>query len=90
MMDGLKEKINNYLEQVGILGDSVALQLLRETLELLNMQHQIDSNGAKTPNLNDTLKAIQQSLARIKSKKATISKPQDYAVITAAAAAQSG
>lgn len=47
-----------YLALLGTVEDPVALQLLKEIMELLETQKQIDDDRAKTPDLNDSLKAI--------------------------------
>ena len=53
--ENLREMIKDYLDRVGIVGDPVALQLLKNSAELLQAQKQIDDEVAKTPNiLNDT------------------------------------
>lgn len=47
-----------YLALMGTVEDPAALQLLKETMELLETQKQIDDGRAKTLDLNDSLKAI--------------------------------
>ena len=75
--ESLREKIKDYLDRVGTVGDPVALQLLKNSAELLEAQKQIDDEVAKAPNiLNDTLQSIQQTLTRIERKDTT---PQSYA-----------
>lgn len=84
----LLQNIISYLAQKGSAGGPPkALQLLEKTVEQLKMQKEIDNNdGTRTPNnLNDTLKAIQLSLARIERKGITPPKAKSYA-----AAAKSG
>lgn len=69
------------------MGDPTALELLKETIEHLKAQKHIDNNRAKTPNLDNTLKEIQLSLARIERKDSTTPGHKNYAA--AAAVAQS-
>lgn len=77
----LLQNVIVYLERVGLVGDPEALELLEETVDHLKAQKQIDNkdNGAKAPsNLKDTLKNIQQSLARIEHKEIIPSAPKNY------------
>ena len=56
-------KIKEYLDRVGTVGDPEALQLLRNSAEILQAQNLVDDKVAETPNnIGDTLQAIQQSL----------------------------
>ena len=43
---------------MSFVGDPTTLELLKETIELLEAQKHINKNRAKTPNLDDTLKDI--------------------------------
>lgn len=54
--------------RVSFVGDPVALELLKETMKLLEAQKHINNNKAKVPDLKDTLKDIQLFLARIEHK----------------------
>ena len=75
--ESLREKIKEYLNRVGIVGNPVALQLMENSAELLQAQKQIDDEVVKAPNiLIDTLQSIQQILIRIERKDTT---PQCYA-----------
>lgn len=58
LLAGLQSRIMGYLALLGTVEDPAALQLLKETMELLETQKQIDDDRAKTPDLNDSLKAI--------------------------------
>ena len=70
--ESLREKIKGYLDRVGTVGDPVALQLLKNSAELLQAQKQIDDEVAKAPNiLNNTLQSIQQTMTRIEQKDIT-------------------
>ena len=85
LLAGLRGKIKGYLSRVSFVGDPAALELLKETMELLEAQKHIDENRAKTPNLDDTLKDIQLSLASIERKESSTPMFKNYA---AAAIAQ--
>ena len=70
-------KIKEYLDRVGTVGDPEALQLLRNSAEILQAQNLVDDKVAETPNnIGDTLQAIQQSLTRIERNETT---PRSYA-----------
>ena len=74
---GLHVKIKEYLDRVGTVGDPEALQLLRNSAEILQAQNLVDDKVAETPNnIGDTLQAIQQSLTRIERNETT---PRSYA-----------
>ena len=73
----LHVKIKEYLDRVGTVGDPEALQLLRNSAEILQAQNLVDDKVAETPNnIGDTLQAIQQSLTRIERNETT---PRSYA-----------
>ena len=71
--------------QISFVEDPVALELLKEIMKLMEVQKHIDNNRTKVPNLEDTLKNIQLSLARIERKEPVTPVFKNYA---AAAAAQ--
>ena len=74
--ESLREKIKEYLDRVGTVGDPVALQLLKSSAELLQAQKQIDDEVAMAPNIHiDTLQSIQQIPTRKEQKDTT---PQSY------------
>ena len=79
LLAGLRGKIKGYLSRVSFVGDPAALELLKETMELLEAQMHIDDNRAKAPNLEDTFKDIQLSLARIERKELATPVSKNYA-----------
>lgn len=81
LLESLQGKIKRFLMYVGSAGDPAAWQLLKETMKLLEAQKRINNEKAKTSNLNNILKNIQLSLAKIKRKE-PISMLKNYAAIT--------
>ena len=70
-------KIKEYLNRVYTVGDPEALQLLRNSAEILQAQNLVYDKVAEIPNnICDTLQAIQQSLTRIERNETT---PRSYA-----------
>lgn len=83
-MNGLQKKIKGYLIQVGIIRNSMALEMLNKTMDLLEKQKQFDNNGTTTLNsLSNTLKIIQLSLACIEHKDSILLEPRNYAIVVA-------
>ena len=89
LLAGLQGRIKEYLAYVSTARDSVALELLKETAELLNTQKEIDNSRAKMPNLKDTLNAIQLSLIRIEQKESIAPVSRNYATVATVAAQNS-
>ena len=69
----------DYLTEVGDGGEPKGTEVLKEVREFLLNQRNIDNDNDKTPStLNNTLREIQQSLARIEGTK-PITKANNYA-----------
>lgn len=67
----------------------MALELLQETVELLDTQKEIDNSRAKISDINNTLKAIQLSLMRIEHKESIAPVPKNYTAVATTAAQNS-
>lgn len=83
-MNGLQERIKGYLIQVSTIRNSMALEMLNKTMDLLEKQKQFDNNGTTTLNsFSNTLKIIQLSLACIEYKDSILLEPRNYAIVVA-------
>ena len=70
--------------RVGTVRDPAALELLNETMNLLEKQRQFDNDGATMLNsLSDMLKVIQLLLARIENKDSTPLELRNYTTVVA-------